>query len=171
MRKVNIKIGQILLLAGSGDYGYADGRGPTVQFRGPYSLALSPSGRYLNIADKYNHAIRLIDLTNNSVDTLVGGPTKVGYTEGSLSSARLSIPEYLKFGPDGNLDFSEAGNLRLRMIDFGGWQIKFVSGSGRRGIQNGSKEYVCFSNPKGFAFGFNKIYLADFYNDLIREIS
>lgn len=171
VRKVNIKTRQTSLLAGSGAYGYADGPASQAQFRGPYSLALSPSGRYLNVADKYNHAIRAINLTTGQVSTLVGGPTKAGYAEGSLSSARLSIPEYLKFGPDGNLYFSEAGNLRLRMIDFRSWQTRLVSGSGKRGIQNGPKEYVRFSNPKGFAFGFGKIYLADFYNDLIREIA
>ncbi|MEW6407862.1 MAG: hypothetical protein AB1465_04185 [Patescibacteria group bacterium] len=170
VRKVNIKTGQTSLLAGSGAYGYADGQAAQAQFRGPYSLALSPSGEYLNVADKYNHAIRAINLATGQVSTLVGGPNLAGYAEGSLSSARLSIPEYLKFGPDGNLYFSEAGNLRLRMIDFGSWQTRLVSGSGKRGIQNGPKEYVRFSNPKGFAFGFGKIYLADFYNDLIREI-
>jgi DNA-binding beta-propeller fold protein YncE len=171
VRKVNIKTGQTSLLAGSGAYGYADGPANQAQFRGPYSLALAPSGRYLNVTDKYNHAIRAIDLVTGQVSTLVGGPQKAGYGEGPLWQSRLSIPEYLKFGPDGNLYFTEAGNLRIRLLDFNRDETRLVSGSGRRGIQNGQPEFSRFNNPKGFAFAFRKIYLADFYNDLIREIA
>lgn len=171
IRKVDVRTGRTSLLAGSGVYGWRDGGLYEAQFRGPYSLALSPSGRYLNVADKYNNAIRGIDLKTGRVFTLVGRPPYDGYREGPFSLALLSIPEYIKFGPDGNLYFSEAGNLRLRMVDFSTWQTRLVAGSGRRGIQNGQREFVRFSNPKGFAFAFGKIYLADFANDLIREIS
>lgn len=171
MVRVEISSGRSSLLAGSGVFGYLDGSAKSAQFRGPYALALSPSGRYLNVADKYNHAIRTIDLKTGRVSTLVGGPRLAGYAEGSLFTARLSIPEYLKYGPDGNLYFTEAGNLRLRAVDFKTWQTKLVSGSGKRGHQDGKKEFARFNNPKGFAFAFGKIYLADFYNDLIREIS
>ncbi len=171
VRKVDIATGQTSLIAGSGNEGYANGYNNQAQFRGPFTIAVSPSGNTLYIADKYNSAIRNINLDTNYVSTLAGGPSKSGYSEDYLIYARLSIPVYVKIGPDGNLYFTEAGNLRLRMINFDNQTTSLISGNGRRGFQNGSKNNTRFSNPNGFDFANKKIYLADYANDLVREIS
>ena len=169
IRKVVISTGQTSLIAGSGSSGFTDGAGTSATFNGPYTLALSADNRTLYVADKYNHAIRAINLTNNTVSTLVG-TGNIGYREGSFSDAVLAIPEYIELGPDNNLYVSEAGSLRVRKLDLTNEETSLVSGSGGRGHINGAKEVAEWDAPKGMAFLNTHLYISDFRNDLVRVI-
>src|ERR1051325_6278110 len=55
---------------GSGQIGFADGNFETASFNHPQGMALD--GNTLYVADTENHAIRAVDLTNQTVKTIAG---------------------------------------------------------------------------------------------------
>jgi DNA-binding beta-propeller fold protein YncE len=169
IRKVVVATGKTSFIAGSGNKGFVNGIGSAASFNGPYNLALSYDEKTLYVVDKYNHAIRAIDLATNRVTTLVG-TGKQGYREGSFSTAVLAIPEYIELGPDKNLYISEAGSLRVRKLDLSKRVTSLVSGSGERGFKNGPGETSKWNGPKGMVFLSDRLLVTDFKNDLIRMI-
>ena len=171
IRKVKISDGQTWLIAGSGVAGFADGTGSVAKFNRPYGITIDSTGKYLYVADSNNHRIRKIDLGTNSVSTLVGSGA-AGYREAMGTEAVLSYPEYVKWGDDGMLYFSEAGTQRIRQINPATKLTKLIAGSGERGYKNGSKTTAKFNNPKGLAVysAGNELYVADTWNDIIRKI-
>jgi len=56
--------GQIYTVAGDGKRGFKDGPGHTARFAHPVDAAVLPSGAIL-VADKLNHAIRLVVVSDN----------------------------------------------------------------------------------------------------------
>jgi len=169
IRKVEVATGKTSFIAGSGKSGFVNGIGSAASFNGPYNLALAYDEKILYVVDKYNHAIRAIDLANNRVTTLVG-TGKQGYREGDFSKAVLAIPEYIELGPDKNLYISEAGSLRIRKLDLTKKITSLVSGSGERGFKNGAGEVSEWNGPKGMVFAGDRLLVTDFKNDLIRMI-
>ncbi|OGY80037.1 MAG: hypothetical protein A3B74_05285 [Candidatus Kerfeldbacteria bacterium RIFCSPHIGHO2_02_FULL_42_14] len=169
IRMVTIATGKTKLIAGSGVAGFKDGMGASAKFNGPYTLALSSDGKFLFTADKYNHAIRKIDLSNNNVTTLVG-KGKAGYRDGNLVDAYLNIPEYLHMGSDGKLYFTEAGNFRIRVIDFTAGKTYLVSGIGDRGVADGNISVATWGQPKGIVLKGTTLFVADYLNDKVRKI-
>lgn len=169
IRKVDVATGKTSLIAGSGKKGMVNGVGSAASFNGPYTIALSANEKTLYVADKYNNAIRAIDLATKRVTTLAG-TGKPGYREGSFSKALFYIPEYIDLGPDGNLYVSDTSNSRIRKLDLAKKETSLIAGSSKRGKKDGAGPISEFYLPKGKAFLANKIYLADFSNDLIRTI-
>lgn len=71
---------------------------------------------------------------------------------------------------DGSLFISDSGNNRILCVDSTTNKIKYQIGSGVRGSDNGSFENCSFDWPQGLAMcGNNKLYIADTFNDMIRE--
>lgn len=169
IRKVDIASGMTSLVAGSGKKGFKDGIAARANFNEPFSIVLSQDEKYLFLTDRYNHAIRQIDLTTRQVTT-VAGTGKSGYKEGVFSAARFSIPEYLTLGPDGNLYVADAGSLRIRMLDLKKKRTSLVSGSGQRGKRDGAAPVAEWNAPKGMAFLGKILLVTDFQNDLIRSL-
>lgn len=168
VRGVNISTGQTWLIAGSGAAGFRNGTGGAAQFNGPYTLDVSDDGTKLYVADKYNHAVREIVLSNNQVTTLFGNG-KIGNREGSFSSAVLAIPEYLRYN-NNTIYWTEAGTNTIRAANLNSEKVFTVSGNGDKGFRDGNGSNAQWNNPKGFDFRGNKMYVADYYNDLIRTI-
>lgn len=169
IRKVTITTGRTAFVAGSGTTGFMDGAGANATFNGPYTIALSSDDSKLYVADKYNHAIRQIDLTTNSVTTLVGTGS-IGYREGSFSEAVLAIPEYIVMGANNSLYVAEAGSFRVRRLDLNTQTTSLVSGSGNRGHLDGDIDSCEWDAAKDMDFLGTSLIVADFRNDLIRAV-
>ncbi len=172
IRKVVVKgknKGKVTTIAGNGTAGYVDATGTDAQFNAPIGITRSKTGRVLYVADRDNHAIRKINLSNNKVTTYVGTGSN-GYLDAKLDTAILSYPEWITRGKDGNLYFSEVGSHRIRMVDRSAGVTKLVSGSGERGFRNGRKDVAEFNNPRGLLGLKNKLLVAELYNDQIRSI-
>jgi sugar lactone lactonase YvrE len=86
--------GTIHTVAGTGQPGFRDGKGPTAQFNGPKHLCVDGSGN-VYIADDANGAIREFDPHSNQVTTILGqgrgdrriqlrNPHGVCYEQGAL---------------------------------------------------------------------------------------
>jgi len=171
IRKVRISDGQTWLVAGSGSAGYKNDVGANAKFNRPFGVTINASGSFLYVADSNNHVIRKIDLSTNTVSTLVGNGT-AGYREAIGTDAVLSYPEYAKIGADGNLYFSESGSQRIRMVEMSSGLTKLIAGSGNRGFLDGAQGTAEFNNIKGLAPDTENstLYLADSWNDVIRQV-
>ena len=79
IRLISVATSVTTTIAGDGTPGYVDGT--QARFDDPLSVAWSPDGDFLVVADRDNHAVRLITLVTGSVSTLVSSHTP-GYADG-----------------------------------------------------------------------------------------
>lgn len=161
--------GKTKLIAGQLDAGYEDATGKKAQFNGPVGLAINAKGTMLFVADKGNHVIRKVRISDGKVTTSVGSGD-LGYLESTPDKAQLSYPEFVTFGKDKNVYWSEVGGQVIRVYDKDSGVTKLVSGSGDRGFVNGEATHAEFNNPKGLVALKKKVYVADNYNDVIRRV-
>lgn len=161
--------GKTKLVAGQLDAGFTNGVKGKAQFNGPVGLAMNAKGTVLFVADKGNQVIRKIRLRDGKVSTYIGSGD-LGYLEAAPGLAQLSYPEYVEFGPDKNVYWSEVGGQRVRVYDKASGVTKLVAGAGERGFLNGDSTVAEFNNPKGMAITADRIYVADNFNDVIRKI-
>ncbi len=72
--RIDRKHGTIHHVAGTGKKGYSGDGGQPLQatFRGPKGIDIDPGGNLL-VVDTENHAIRKIDLSDNRIETVLGG--------------------------------------------------------------------------------------------------
>ena len=171
IRGVHLDTGHTFHIAGTGEAGYVNGFGPWSKFNGPFTLAASDDGRTLYVADKYNHSLREINLETKNVVTLVNANGLPGYQEGHVSQAKLFIPEYIEIGANGDIFFTEAGNLRVRAVNVVSRQTRLVSGSGTRGIADGNKNVARWTGPKGMAVRGDWLFVTDFYSDQLKLVN
>ncbi len=170
IRTVNVKTGATALLAGSGKGGLKDGVGDKAQFRRPVSLLLSKDGKTLYVVEWGNHAVRQIDVRTKKVTTLIGNG-KAGYRDGAFKKVRLSLPNFLSFGPKNILYLTEGGSLRVRVVNLRTKSVGTLTGSGKAGFQNGRGRLASFSNPRQSIMASAKTLLvADQDNDVIRAV-
>ena len=79
-RKVNIIAGE------PGKSGKENGLGRSARFKRPSAMALSTDGRLLTVADEDNNRVRLIDISRNDKNELIGNVSTLGV---ATSSQRL----------------------------------------------------------------------------------
>ena len=172
IRKVRISDGQTWLLAGSGVAGHADGKGSAAKFNSPFGITIDSAGQYLYVADRENHRLRRVKISDGEVTTVAGSGSN-GYRDAIGTTAVLSYPEYVKVGADGNLYFTEVGSQLVKFMDIDSRSVRTVAGNLSRGFYNGDSTSTRFNNPKGLLPDTvnNKLYVADNWNDIIRRIS
>ncbi|MBA2319759.1 MAG: hypothetical protein H0V89_01280 [Deltaproteobacteria bacterium] len=112
--------GLIDTLAGTGTvYGYADGPGDEALFFRPERLVVHDGAVY--VADKFNSAIRRIDLADRTVTTVAGtGEPGFSGDGGPAVDARLKYPVGVDFGPDGAMYVADTDNHVIRRVDVEG---------------------------------------------------
>ncbi|EOD05159.1 hypothetical protein EMIHUDRAFT_220272 [Emiliania huxleyi CCMP1516] len=69
IRRVEVAIGAVTTLAGSGWGGDADGVGVAAQFYYPHGVAISSDGGALFVSDMDNHKIRRVEVATGAVTT------------------------------------------------------------------------------------------------------
>ncbi|MCX7979664.1 MAG: thioredoxin-like domain-containing protein [Bacteroidia bacterium] len=106
---------QVRTLVGKGlfDFGYRDGTFGEALLQHPIGLTYHESKLY--VADTYNHAIRVLDLTKGTVTTLVGTGQR-GYKDGPAREAQLNEPNDLLW-VEGYLYIVDTNNHLLRRYD------------------------------------------------------
>ncbi len=119
IRRVTIATAQTTTIAGDIlNPGSRDGIGNAASFNFP--LGLWGDGSYLFVADSGNSTIRKIDLSNNSVSTIVGAAQTPGSENGRGSAARLDHPIGL-WGDGTFLYVSDNNTQNIRRISPSGW--------------------------------------------------
>lgn len=156
------------LIGYSGD-GYS---AKNAQITEPYGLDITNNGKLL-IADRGNHAIRLVDC--KGIITTIAGDGKYGYSgDGGLAKeARLNKPSGVAAGIDGSIYIADTGNHCIRKVN-GQGIIQTLAGCGSEGYDGDGKQssYAKFSRPGGVvADMYGSVYTNDYGNNVIRMIT
>lgn len=89
--------GQINEVIGSGVKGDRDGKWGACQFSSPTDLALDDSKDLLYVSDTYNHKVKVIDLKNKTVKSILGNGTRAYNAETRIDSTNgpIAFPQGL----------------------------------------------------------------------------
>jgi len=163
--------GLVSTLAGTtGVAGSQDGAGGGALFNQPGGVAVDGAGN-VYVADTGNSTIRKITATG-TVSTLAGSPSTRGSQDGSGSAATFSAPVGIAVDSAGNLYVADAFNATIRKITPAGVVSTMAGLAASRGDADGSGAAARFNYPSGVAVDAGgNVYVADTYNDTIRQIS
>lgn len=160
-----LSAGVVTTLAGDGTPALADGPGANARFYQPAGLAFA-SGK-LYVADRLNHAIRVISIGSvTSVATLAGGAK--GLVDGPLAVARFEQPGGVAVDSAGTVYVADTINHRIRAI--AGGAVTTVAGS-TLGFLDGPATSARLYRPTGMLLVPGGILFADGYNHAIRRLS
>ena len=182
IRKVSTN-GIITTVAGSGSTGDSwggfsgdGGLATSAKLNEPSGVAVDRSGNVF-IADTFNNRIRKVS-TNGIITTVAGsgnaGSYFGGYSgDGGLATnAELNVPYGVAIDGSGNVFIADSGNNRIRIVSTNGI-ISTDAGNGTNGFSGdgGSSTSAAMSNPTGVAVdGLGNVFIADEYNERIREV-
>lgn len=114
----DLKDGQVVTVAGTGEKGFSGDGGPALaaQIAYPQDLEFGPDGR-LYFADADNHRVRVLDLAAGTITT-VAGTGEQGYAGdgGAALDAQLNRPFGIAFDDAGDLYISDTFNSRVRKV-------------------------------------------------------
>ena len=154
-------------MAGSGEPGLKDGDLGTAQFDHPQGMALD--GDVLYVADTENHAIRRVDMSGGTVETVAGtGRQARGHSRvGDALSSDLSSPWDLALH-DSALYIAMAGIHQLWKLDLKGSQVRPYAGNGREAPVDGPLLSASLDQPSGITTDGEVLYFADSEASAIR---
>lgn len=162
----------ITTYAGTSEYGYEGDNGPSVYatFAEIYGIGIDKCSGDLYIADYFNHCIRIIEASTETIRTIAGDGTP-GYEGdgGDPLKAKLNRPVAVCTDKEGNIYIAESGNSCVRIIVKAEGKIYTLVGDGMYGI--GTSGYVNFfrlANPNGLAVNSkNQLFILDGANNRI----
>jgi trimeric autotransporter adhesin len=156
---------------------YAGGAPPPTPVAGVSASIGAPSGVATDAAGNIYFASDqcVFKLDTNSVLTRVAGNSHPGYSGdgGPAASAQLNTPQGVAVDGAGNLYIADANNNRVRKVSPVGI-ISTVAGDGTLGYSGdgGPATSAQLSGPAGVATdGAGNLYIADQFNNRIREVS
>ena len=126
--------GAVGTLAGTAAAGYADGVGTAARFWAPYTVAVTPNGATLFVADRNNARVRRIATTTGLVSTLAGNGSDASgsgtFGPGAGTAAAFHNPTGVGLHPNGAaLVVAEIKGNRLRLLSTLTGQTTLVAGS------------------------------------------
>ena len=155
-------------VVGSGEEGLADGGFGECALNHPQGMALVEEVLYL--ADTENHAIRKVDLSARTVET-IAGTGEQGFTRQGRGPGRetaLSSPWDLAFH-DGALYIAMAGIHQLWSMTLDDGMAGVFAGTGQESITDGPLASATLAQPSGITTDGNKLYFADSETSSIRS--
>ena len=169
IRIVDTGTAVVTTLAGvKGTSGTTDATGTIAQFNGPCALAIS--GTSLYVADRSNHAIRIVDTGTAVVTTLAGVKGTSGTTDATGTNAQFNYMSGLAISGT-SLYVGDTYNHAIRVVDTGTAVVTTLAGvKGTSGTTDGSGTNAQFTSPHGLSISCNKLYVADFFNHVIRIV-
>jgi DNA-binding beta-propeller fold protein YncE len=116
LRKID-SAGIITLIAGNGEKGYSGDGGPAINviFNGPKAIRCDSKGNVL-IVDTENHAIRRLDVSTGTIDTVAGGHKGAEGDGGDALKAGLARPHGIVTDKDDAMYIADSENHRIRMV-------------------------------------------------------
>lgn len=156
----------VSIFAGSGAEARADGSLEESGFAQPSGLA--SDGKNLFVADSESNIIRKIDLTKETVETLVGGDLfDFGDVDGNGDDVRLQHPLGVVIYGDKVL-IADTYNHKIKILDPKARTAKTFLGAGKPGQADGAN--ASFYEPAGLTIANEKLYIADTNNHAVRVV-
>ncbi len=162
--------GNVSEVIGGGKPGFTDGNFSEASFRQPQGMAVA--GEMLYIADTENHAIRRVNLHENSVETIAGTgePAGLPVDEKTEKTVLLNSPWDLFVQKDA-LFITMAGLHQIWRMDLKTHVVAPFAGSGREARRDGSLNEAMFAQPSGISGdGQRFLFIADSESSCIRQI-
>ncbi len=170
IRKLSLTTKKVSTFAGICRYkGNQDGPIHRAYLNTPRALAFDQKGKKLYVAQPYS--IKVIDFIKGTVKTVAGTPGKIGYKEGSGTTALFNSIIDITFNGQGELLISDSGNHCIRKLDPKTNTVsRFAGQCGKRGYKDGPSNQATFDLPNGLLFYRGEVYVADYLNHCIRKI-
>lgn len=161
--------GVVSTLAGlAGQGGSTNGIGTAARFGSPYGVAVDTAGN-VYVMDTEG-TLRKITAAG-VVTTLAGTAGANGFTDGTGTAARFSVPFDLAVDSAGNVYVCDHGNHAIRKVTPAG-VVTTLAGSGTAGKADGNGRAASFKFPAGIAVDSSGyVFVADTDNQVIRRIS
>jgi DNA-binding beta-propeller fold protein YncE len=160
--------GRVNQVIGSGRVGLDDGGFTVATFNHPQGLALD--GNTLYVADTENHAIRKVDLIEETIETIAGNGNQ-GYrrdARGPGLSTELNSPWDLIYHGHA-LYIAMAGTHQLWSMTLGDGQIGPYAGSGQESITDGPLATATLAQPSGITTDGARLYFVDSETSSVRS--
>jgi DNA-binding beta-propeller fold protein YncE len=161
--------GKKIAVAGTGVEGLKDGAFAEARFSDPQGMALV--GDILYVADRKNHALRALNLKNQTV-TLVAGTGEQERDRaagGNAHKVGLNSPWDLLYH-DNKLYIAMAGHHQIWVYDPANETVHAYAGDGRENIKDGPLRLARFAQPSGLASDGTNLYVADSEISAIRAL-
>lgn len=167
--------GQVTTIAGTGEYGIANGAGLTAKFAFPSAIAIGPDNN-LYVADTFNH--RICKLTRPltpggswNVSQVAGSPIgDFGFANATGNSARFHFPYGLSLDSEGAIFVADSKNHRIRRISLTGNVTTYAGGASSGNTNDLNPALARFNEPTGIVVAHGNVYVADTGNHRIRKI-
>jgi sugar lactone lactonase YvrE len=150
-------------------FGYKNGVLLEAKFDHPSGMTMDPNGRLI-VSDTNTNTIRRISFAENRVETVAGIGQLSGRVDGDAPTSRFRSPVGVAVDEEtGNIYVSD-NFCAIRRIEPTGIVSSFA-GSTSTGFVNGVGNQARFNNPQGLAVVKDTLFVADFRNHAIRQIS
>lgn len=165
--KMDIETNEAEPVAGTGEFGFTEGRTDKSDLAEPYGIT-SDSDGVIYFTERQSSAIRT--LKRKKVDILVGaGVFEFGDLDGNSKNARLQGLGGITFF-NNNLYVADQYNNKIKIVDpYSGRSDTFL-GSGKQGLSNNSGKNGAYSFPGDLTVLNNQLYIADTYNQVVRVV-
>jgi hypothetical protein len=161
--------GLVTTIAGTGAWGYKDGKASEAEFLMPMDLCVDKKGN-IYIADIGNHCIRKID-SDNVVTTIAGKAGVVGYVDGEGNNALFYQPHGIAVNEKGEIFVADLLNHAIRKITPEGF-VTTLAGTREIGFKDGEGKNARFNRPGGvMVYREGSIIVADIDNNTLRKIT
>ncbi len=169
IRRLDLQTGDVITLAGkAGEYGSSDGLLTDARFFYPSDLTVK--GGELFIADLGNDVIRVIDLSQGTVNTIAGTSRVYGSDDGPVGIGKFNSPVDLVVIGD-YLYVTDMENNSIRSVNISTGEIATFAGApSYTGAADDTADKSRFSTPGGIAIEGSALYIADTFNHTIRKV-
>ncbi|XP_057778824.1 protein SUPPRESSOR OF QUENCHING 1, chloroplastic isoform X2 [Salvia miltiorrhiza] len=162
-------------IGSTGEEGFRDGNFDDAMFNRPQGLAYNAKKNLLYVADTENHALRVIDFVNETVQTLAGNGTKGSDYQGggSGTSQLLNSPWDVCFDPVKEIVYIAMAGQHQIWTHTPDGTTKAFSGDGyERNLNGSSSGSTSFAQPSGISLSpdLKEAYIADSESSSIRAL-
>ncbi len=163
-------LGVVQDVIGSGTAELRDGGYEVAGFKAPQGMALAgPSTLY--VADTGNHSIRLVDLKERTVTTVVGtGQQEYLFGRDSVEATSGLNSPWDVLWLDGQLFIAMAGQHQVWRYDPAAATVYLHAGSGREELRDGPALRAGLNQPSGLASDGHELFVADSEASAVRRV-